>query len=296
MNQTIRKLNQKLKAKATLEGAGVRLHRGFGYYELPKFDPFLLFDDFSSSTPADYLPGFPWHPHRGIETVTYMIDGDVRHEDSIGNAGVISSGSVQWMTAGSGIIHQEMPEGFSGVKGFQLWVNLPKENKMTNPRYQEFRSSSIPEVSMGKHAKAKIIAGDTEKEKGPVKDIFAKPTFIDITLDANKSIDFPVISGHTVFIYIFEGNLGLKIGAPIEHTEGDVLLLDREGTSVQVQAGSKGVRFLIVSGKPINETVAWYGPIVMNTKEELEAAFSQLQTGDFIAKSSKNPFKNQNKH
>lgn len=284
MKQIIRKLNQKLKAKATLEGAGVRLHRGFGYYELPKFDPFLLFDDFSSSVPGDYLPGFPWHPHRGIETVTYMLGGDVRHEDSIGNSGVISAGSVQWMTAGSGIIHQEMPEGYKGVKGFQLWVNLPKENKMTSPRYQEFRANSIPEVAMGKYAKARIVAGDTDKEQGPVKDIFAKPLFIDITLKANKSIDFPVVSGHTVFLYIFEGNLGLATGASVTHSEGDVLLLERTGSTVQVQAGFAGVRFLIVSGKPINETIAWYGPIVMNTKEELEIAFSQLQTGDFIVK------------
>jgi hypothetical protein len=284
MNPKIRKLKQKLKAKATLEGAGVRLHRGFGYFELPKFDPFLLFDDFSSNVPGDYLPGFPWHPHRGIETVTYMLDGNVRHEDSIGNAGVISAGSVQWMTAGSGIVHQEMPEGYKGVKGFQLWVNLPKENKMTDPRYQEFRAISIPEVAIGKHAKARIIAGDADKERGPVKDIFAKPIFVDITLKANKSIDFPVVIGHTVFLYIFEGNLGLEAGASIVHSEGDVLLLEREGNNVHVQAGSFGARFLIVSGKPINEAIAWYGPIVMNTKEELETAFAQLQTGDFIAK------------
>lgn len=284
MSQIIRKLNQKLKAKATLEGAGVRLHRGFGYYELPKFDPFLLFDDFSSQVPADYLPGFPWHPHRGIETVTYMLDGNVRHEDSIGNAGVISAGSVQWMTAGSGIVHQEMPEGYKGVKGFQLWVNLPKENKMTNPRYQEFRETMIPEVAFGKHAKARIIAGGIDNEQGPVKDIFAKPIFIDITLSANKSIDFPVVSGHTVFLYIFEGKLGLATGASIVHSQGDVLLLERDGDTVQVQAGSFGARFIIVSGKPINETIAWYGPIVMNTQEELQTAFAQLQTGDFIAK------------
>ncbi len=279
---TIRKIAQILQAKGTLEGAGVKLHRGFGYYELPKFDPFLLFDDFSSPQPGDYLAGFPWHPHRGIETVTYVLNGDVAHQDSLGHSGTISNGSVQWMTAGSGIIHQEMPQGMHGIQGFQLWVNLPKKSKMTTPQYQEFKANEIPDLSFGPHANIKVIAGQWNAQLGPVKDITAQPLFVDITVQANQTIDFPVTAGHTVFLYIFAGALGLSADGPVTVPQRSIILLEHAGDCVQVRAGNSGARFLLVAGQPIHETIAWNGPIVMNTAEELDLAFRQLQTGDFI--------------
>lgn len=279
----IRTIAHILQAKGTLEGAGVHLHRGFGYYELPKFDPFLLFDDFSAVSPEEYLPGFPWHPHRGIETVTYVLDGEIAHADSIGHSGIISRGAVQWMTAGSGIIHQEMPQGYNGIQGFQLWVNLPKSKKMTEPTYQEFIESTIPEVSFGPHARVKVIAGHVTDASGPVKDIAAQPLFVDITLNANTSIDFPVVSGHTVFLYIFGGQLGVGERNSKPVAVRHVILLSSEGDTVRVSAGNSGARFLLVAGKPINEPIAWNGPIVMNTAQELELAFEQLQNGQFIS-------------
>jgi len=286
MSKTIRKLQNTFQAKGTLEGAGVKLHRGFGYFELPKFDPFLLFDDFSSPQPADYLAGFPWHPHRGIETVTYVLDGEVNHQDSLGHAGTISNGAVQWMSAGKGIIHQEMPQGMRGLKGFQLWVNLPKDYKMSAPQYQEFQANQIPAVSFGPHAQVKVIAGDIShsdiQQAGPVQDITAQPLFVDIQLQANRAIDFPVVSGHTVFLYVFEGNLGFTDSGVVNSPTRQVLLLESAGDTVHVKAGSAGARFLLVSGKPLAEPIAWNGPIVMNTAEELEVAFAQLQSGEFI--------------
>ena len=284
---TIRKLKEVLTAKGALEGAGVHLHRGFGYYELPKFDPFLLFDDFSSPQPSDYLAGFPWHPHRGIETVTYVLEGQVAHQDSLGHAGTISNGAVQWMAAGSGIIHQEMPQGYRGLKGFQLWVNLPKAHKMSSPQYQEFQANQIPEVSFGPHASIKVIAGQiaanaADAQQGPVHDIATQPLFVDIQLQANRALDFPVVSGYTVFLYVFEGSVGLDTGGIVDAPARHVLLLESTGDIVHVKAGSSGARFLLVAGKPLNEPIAWNGPIVMNTADELELAFTQLQTGDFI--------------
>lgn len=277
-------IQEVLRARSTLEGAGVRLHRGFANTEVPRFDPFLLFDDFSSPNPADYLAGFPMHPHRGIETVTYILEGNVRHRDSIGNSGVIGKGDIQWMTAGNGIIHEEMPEGTDGIKGFQLWVNLPSENKMMPPRYQELKKKSIPEIAFGKHVKMHVIAGAVENIKGPVEDIVANPLYLDINLEPEKTFDFPLPEGHTVFVYIFDGALGENFKENIPYGKGSVILFTREGNSISVRAGASGARFLLVSGKPLNEPVAWFGPIVMNTQAELQTAYQELREGVFVKK------------
>ncbi len=282
MSQT-KIINSVLTTRQTLEGAGVRLHRGFANAEVPRFDPFLLFDDFSSPNPMDYLQGFPMHPHRGIETVTYILSGDVRHRDSIGNAGVIGRGDVQWMTSGSGIIHEEMPEGTSGIQGFQLWVNLPQKDKMMRPRYQEVKNQNIPEVSIGAAAKARVIAGTVKDAIGPVQDIMASPLYIDITLAPNEPLDFPVMSGYTTFLYIFQGSVGLSTGHS-DYGQGSIVLFERQGDLVSLRSGGAGARFLLVSGKPLGESIAWYGPIVMNTDEEIDEAYRELQTGEFVKK------------
>ena len=281
-----KRITHVLRAKPTLEGAGVRLHRGFANAEVPRFDPFLLFDDFSAVNPADYLSGFPWHPHRGIETVTYILDGNVRHKDSIGNSGVISAGDIQWMSAGSGIIHEEMPEGVGGIKGFQLWVNIPKKDKMSHPRYQEIGKRLIPEVALGEHAKALVISGTVSHVAGPVEDIMADPLYVDITLKREQLFDFSVIPGYTTFIYIIEGHLASGVTGNVSHSKGTIILFEREGDTVVLRAGSSDARFLLISGKPFDEPVAWHGPIVMNTKEELVLAYEELQRGEFIKGSS----------
>jgi redox-sensitive bicupin YhaK (pirin superfamily) len=275
-SRTIREIYE---AKAAIEGAGVHLHRGFGYPELPKFDPFLLFDDFSSENPADYLPGFPRHPHRGIETVTYILGGEVRHKDSTGTSGSITKGDVQWMTAGSGIMHEEMPQGERGLKGFQLWVNLPKKNKMMNPRYQEVKSKEIPEISYGKNSTVRVIAGNLQDIKAPVDDIMAEPTYLDIQVKDAEEILLPVLQSHNAFVYVFEGNINVS-GKRIK--EGHVALLNRDGEDLNVKVGSSGARFLLAAGKPLREPIAWYGPIVMNSRDELEVAVTDLQTGHFV--------------
>lgn len=271
-----------LTAKPTLEGAGVRLHRGFANAEVPRFDPFLLFDDFSAVNPADYLSGFPWHPHRGIETVTYILDGNVRHKDSIGNSGVIGAGDLQWMSAGSGIIHEEMPEGISGIQGFQLWVNIPQKYKMSPPRYQEIDKSLIPEISLGESANARVIAGSLPEAQGPVEDIMADPLYVDISLKREQPFSFSVTPAYTTFIYIIDGHLAAGLTGTVSYPKGTILLFEREGDTVVVRAGSTDARFLLVSGKPLDETVAWHGPIVMNTKEELVLAYEELNRGEFI--------------
>ncbi len=281
-----KRITHVFQAKPTLEGAGVHLHRGFANAEVPRFDPFLLFDDFSAVNPADYLPGFPWHPHRGIETVTYILDGNVRHKDSIGNSGVIKSGDIQWMSAGSGIIHEEMPEGTGGIKGFQLWVNIPMKDKMSPPRYQEIGKSLIPEVALGEHAKALVIAGLVSGVRGPVEDIMADPLYVDITLKREQLFDFKVTSGYTTFIYIIYGHLATGVEGNVAHPKGAILLFEREGDTVVVRAGGADARFLLVSGKPLNEPIAWHGPIVMNTKDELVVAYEELQRGEFIKTSN----------
>lgn len=277
-----KRLVEVLKTFPTLEGAGVRLHRGFANAQLPRFDPFLLFDDFSSPTPADYLPGFPMHPHRGIETVTYVLGGKVHHRDSLGNSGVIGSGDIQWMSAGSGIIHEEMPQGTNGLLGFQLWVNLPKKNKMMEPRYQDVEKKIIPIISIGKDAEVRVIAGRAGGVSGPVLDIMADPLYLDVTLSRERDFSFPVPEGYTTFIYLVSGALASGAEKSITHKKGTILLFTHEGDSIFVRAGSLGARFLLVAGKPLCEPIAWHGPIVMNTAAELHTAFNELREGDFI--------------
>ncbi len=278
----IRRIKTVLRSRPTLEGAGVRLKRVFGYNEIEMMDPFLLLDHFGSDNPEDYMKGFPWHPHRGIETITYMIEGKVKHEDSLGNAGTIETGDVQWMTAGSGIIHQEMPEGSEGLMmGFQLWANLPSSNKMMHPRYQEVKDSQIPEVETESGAKIRIICGKLDGTCGPVTEIVTDPEYMDVIVPAGKEFTHSVKKEHTVFAYVFEGN-GYFDEDQKTLIESDHLVLFEDGDQIMAKAGDKQVRFLLVSGMPIGEPIAWYGPIVMNNREELDEAFREYREGTFI--------------
>jgi redox-sensitive bicupin YhaK (pirin superfamily) len=278
----IRGIKTVFKSKPTMEGAGVRLKRVFGYNETDLMDPFLLLDHFGSDNPDDYLKGFPWHPHRGIETITYMIAGEVKHEDSLGNAGTIESGDVQWMTAGSGIIHQEMPNRSNGsMMGFQLWANLPSSNKMMNPRYQEVKDMEIPEVVTESGARVRIICGKLDGTCGPVSEIVTDPEYMDVIVPAGKEFVHSVKKGHTVFAYVFEGN-GYFDEDKEKLIESDHLVLFEDGDQVIAKAGEKQLRFLLVSGMPIGEPIAWYGPIVMNSREELDVAFREYREGSFI--------------
>lgn len=302
-----RKIRLVVKNKPTIEGAGVHLKRVFGYSHVPLFDPFLLLDDFRSENPEHYIKGFPWHPHRGIETITYVLKGDVEHGDSMGNKGVISSGDTQWMTAGSGIIHQEMPKGDKeGVMyGFQLWANLPKSHKMMDPRYRDVKSSQVPEVVLSDGTKIKIICGTVNSKQGPVQDIIIDPEYLDVTVPARSEFTHKTKRGYTVFAYIIGGegifcNEKDPFTYPIEGVnyfdmlrkplmENGVLVLFDDGDQVTVTTENDYVRLLLISGKPINEPVAWYGPIVMNTDEELQQAFEEYQNGTFIK--HKKPFR-----
>lgn len=278
----IRKVVKILKAKETIEGAGVRLHRAFGYYEVPNFDPFLMLDDFRADRPEDYLPGFPWHPHRGIETVTYMFEGKVEHCDSMGNAGIVGAGDVQWMTAGSGIIHQEMPKPVKGrMGGFQLWVNLPRVNKMMDPRYQEIKHEQIPTIEISEGVTGKIICGSINSIVGPVHDIIADPEYFDITIEEGVTFSHPVKNGYTVFTYVINGEGEFEPNSN-QYLHNHELALFGDGTNVQIRPNKYPLRFLFFSGKPIGEPVAWGGPIVMNTQAELTQAFREYQDGTFI--------------
>jgi redox-sensitive bicupin YhaK (pirin superfamily) len=272
----VREVERVLRAYTTVEGAGVRLHRAFGYYELPQFDPFLMLDDFRSDKPEEYLAGFPKHPHRGIETVTYMLEGTVDHEDSRGNSGSISAGDIQWMTAGSGIIHQEMPKPVNGrMGGFQLWVNLPRAKKKMNPRYQEIKNDQIPVTSPRRDINIRVIAGRVNGIDGPVRDIVADPEFLDISLGPDTFFTHPVQPGHTAFAYVIggEGTFDEKEGHRMGNQD---LILFGDGSSIWVRSFG--------SGKPIGEPVAWRGPIVMNTREELRLAYKEYADGTFIKK------------
>ncbi len=285
-----RKIKTILKAENVTEGAGVRLKRIFGNNDTALTDPFLLLDDFHSDKREDYIKGFPWHPHRGIETITYVLHGNVRHGDSIGNSGTISDGDVQWMTAGSGIIHEEMPEGDNNglMWGLQLWANLPRSEKMCRPLYRDVKNAMIPAVKLDNGTEIKIISGEVDGIKGPVADIAIKPEYLDITLPAGVSFSRPFVNDHTVFAYIIKGEVIIRDD---EETSGgkntitvpcEQLILFDEGDVVSVTGGEGGARFLLVSGKPLKEPVAWYGPIVMNTDDEIKTAIRDLKDGTFI--------------
>lgn len=280
---TTRRISQIFHSVPTIEGAGVHLKRAFGYAQVPQFDPFLMLDDFHSSNPAEYLAGFPWHPHRGIETITYVLEGLVEHGDSMGNTGVIGAGDVQWMTAGSGIIHQEMPQQSpSGTMwGFQFWANLPASQKMMAPRYQDIKAAEIPVVTVKDGISIKIIAGEISGVTGPVRDIIIEPEMLDVTVPAGVTFNHSVATGHTVFVYVIKGE-GIFDSSEIKQQPETVLLYERTGELVTISAGNAGARFLLVSGKPLGEPVAWGGPIVMNTQEELRQAFAEYQNGTFI--------------
>lgn len=268
-------------ARPTLEGAGVHLRRVFGFGDEQRFDPFLMLDDFRSDTPSEFLAGFPWHPHRGIETVTYVIKGDVEHSDSLGNSGVIGSGDVQWMTAGSGIIHQEMPKGDSGghMWGFQLWANLPAAQKMRDPAYRGLTDCDIPGFTTAEGATARVIAGDVEGVRGPVEGIVIDPEYLDVSIPAGCEFTHPVAPGHTAFAYCIDGAGEFAPEAPLRDRE---LVLYGEGDHIRVHTTQSSVRFLLLSGKPLNEPIAWRGPIVMNTPEELRTAFREFHEGTFV--------------
>jgi len=290
-----RHIAQIIKSQPALEGAGVHLKRVFGFGNTDLFDPFLLMDDFRSDNPAHYIKGFPWHPHRGIETITYVIDGQVEHADSLGNSGVISSGDVQWMTAGSGIIHQEMPKGDENGRmgGFQLWANLPATDKMTSPRYRDVAHDQIPVALLENGITIRIICGKAYGKEGPVQDIFIDPSLLDIHIPAGQVFRHPIQQGHTLFAYVIEGqgHFGSQTqknedsGQDIEASDrvpNETLVLFSDGDQVVVSTRDDVVRFLLISGKPIREPVAWQGPIVMNTQEELRLAFEEYQAGTFI--------------
>ncbi len=299
---SVRMITKVWKSKPTIEGAGVHLKRAFGYYQVPQLDPFLLLDDFHSSDPAEYLQGFPWHPHRGIETITYVLHGRVEHGDSMGNKGVISSGDVQWMTAGSGIIHQEMPKGRDDglMWGFQLWANLPASHKMMDPRYRGLLSGEIPEATLKGGVRVKVICGEVGGARGPVQDVVIEPEYLDVSMPAETIFTHPVKRGHTAFAYVVEGEGYFDpernafahevVGANYFDMQrqcacsAENLVLFGDGDEVIIATQKSPVRFLLVSGQPIGEPVAWYGPIVMNTQEELRTAFEEYEKGTFIKK------------
>jgi len=274
-----RKIDHVIKSSKVYEGAGVKLNRVFGFQKTPSFDPFLLLDHFKSDEPQDYEAGFPWHPHRGIETVTYMHWGAVAHGDSLGNEGVINDGDVQWMTAGSGIIHQEMPQvSEKGINGFQLWVNLPKVNKMTDPRYQGITAEMIPHIEKS-DVNISVLCGTFEEAAGPVQGITAEVQYLDVQLKAGAVFNYNISEENMVFAYIYEGSI-------VDEEKGELsdlqAILFSKGESLSIKAGSKGAGFLLISGKPLLEPVAWQGPIVMNTEEELRQAFKEYHEGTFI--------------
>lgn len=280
MNQIQRQVENIIEPQPVVEGAGVRLRRSIGTRTLDYLDPFLLLDHFADTEPQDYQAGFPLHPHRGIETVTYMLRGVVDHRDSIGNSGSIGPGDVQWMTAGGGIMHEEMPRvSPEGIDGFQLWVNLPAKLKMTRPRYQGVSTNEIPEVELKGGVRARVITGSVANVKGPVSEIAADPTYLDVSVPSGSSFTHQISRGHTAFAYVFEGETSFDEDRPISHTR---LVVFGDGDYVRVVTGESPVRFLLVSGRPLNEPIARYGPFVMNTREEIEQAIRDLRQGTFV--------------
>jgi redox-sensitive bicupin YhaK (pirin superfamily) len=297
-----RKIRKVSASRPTIEGAGVRLRRAFGFGDTVLTDPFLLLDDFRGDNPRDYLKGFPWHPHRGIETITYMLEGTVEHGDSMGNSGTIGAGDAQWMTAGSGIIHQEMPKPGAGGRmgGFQLWANLPASHKMMDPRYRDITLADIPVVEGEGGVRTRVLCGQVQGTRGPVRDVVIEPEYLDVTMPPGARFVHPTPAGHTVFAYVIEGKalfcdqkdpyaydaegagyLDLERSPWVENAH---LVLLEDGDHLVVSTNDEGARFLLISGKPLREPVAWYGPIVMNTREELQIAFEEYQKGTFIKK------------
>jgi quercetin 2,3-dioxygenase len=298
---SIRPVKRIITSQPTIEGAGVKLRRAFGFGETGEYDPFLLLDDFRNDRPDDYRAGFPWHPHRGIETITYVLAGSVEHGDSLGNRGNLEAGDVQWMTAGRGILHQEMPQGDAAgrMHGFQLWANLPSALKMTAPRYQDVKAAEIPDVTDDDGTRVRVVCGDFFGRRGPIEGVAADPRYLDVTVPPGKRKTLRVELERHAFAYVFEGSGDFRaaskpFGVLTEKTNGSGETLVREqtgnrslvlfdsGDEITVQAGDQGIRFLLVSGKPIKEPVAWYGPIVMNSKTELQQAFDELRAGTFI--------------
>jgi quercetin 2,3-dioxygenase len=297
---SLRAVKQIIQPKPTIEGAGVKLQRAFGFGKTKEFDPFLLLDDFRNENPSDYLAGFPWHPHRGIETITYVLAGSVEHGDSLGNKGKMTAGDVQWMTAGSGILHQEMPKGDpqGRMHGFQLWANLPSSLKMTDPRYQDIPSSAIPEITDDDGTHVRVISGEFWGKRGPVEGVAADPSYLDISVAPNQRKRLQIETTRNAFAYVFAGSGTFRASStpqavltesavdpnavPRYDVNNHSLVLFDRGDEIVIQAGDQGIRFLLVSGKPIEEPVAWYGPIVMNTQQELQRAVSELRDGTFI--------------
>jgi redox-sensitive bicupin YhaK (pirin superfamily) len=297
---SLRPVKEIRESKPTIEGAGVQLRRAFGFGNTSEFDPFLLLDDFRNDDPGAYLAGFPWHPHRGIETITYVLAGSVEHGDSLGNRGSMGAGDVQWMTAGRGILHQEMPKGDAQGKmhGFQLWSNLPSSLKMTPPRYQDISARDIPEVTDDDGTRVRIVSGDFWGKKGPVEGVASEPRYLDVSVPPGQTRRLAVDRTRNAFAYVFAGSgtfrdaseprgvltegVGPSDTPRYEQTGNRSLVLFDRGDEIVVQAGDEGIRFLLVSGKPIEEPVAWYGPIVMNTREELQQAYAELRAGNFI--------------
>jgi redox-sensitive bicupin YhaK (pirin superfamily) len=298
---SIRPTLETRRAQPTMEGAGVKLHRAFGFHDPSELDPFLLFDDFRNEHPQDFQAGFPWHPHRGIETITYVLSGTVDHADSLGNQGSLGAGDVQWMTAGSGILHQEMPQGNANgqMHGFQLWANLPRDLKMTAPRYQDVEAKEIPEIIEDDGTRVRVVVGEFWGKRGPVDGIAADPQYLDIYVPPGVKKTLPIDLYRRAFAYVFEGSAAFADASPptgvllekevrgeevnIRDMSGNrTLIRFGTGDEITVQAGEEGVRFLLISGAPIQEPVAWHGPIVMNTAEELQQAFTELRNGTFI--------------
>ena len=298
---SIRPVKRIVSSKPTIEGAGVHLRRAFGFGDTTEFDPFLLLDDFRNDRPDEYRAGFPWHPHRGIETITYVLAGNVEHGDSLGNRGNLGAGDVQWMTAGRGILHQEMPQGDEKgrMHGFQLWANLPSSLKMTAPRYQDIKAAEVPEVIDDDGTRVRVVCGDFWGKRGPVEGVAADPRYLDVWVPPGKRKTLKVEVERQAFAYVFEGSGNFRassapFGVLTEKTDGVNEILVREqtgnrslvlfdsGDEITVQAGDEGIRFILVSGKPIKEPVAWYGPIVMNSQAELQQAFAELKQGTFI--------------
>ncbi len=303
---SIRPVKRHTASRPTLEGAGVHLHRAFGFDETSDVDPFLLLDDFRNDAPAGYEAGFPWHPHRGIETITYVLAGTVDHADSLGNAGAIGPGDVQWMTAGRGIVHQEMPHGdpLGRMHGFQLWANLPATQKMTAPRYQEVAARDVTDVTDDDGTRVRVICGEFWGRRGPVEGVAADPQYLDITVPPNVARTIPVLRSKNVFAYVFDGDGRFRDASPPRPVVTDIVAegapLDDDsatpgtdvanrsltvfdaGDEIHVRAGERGLRFLLVSGAPIREPIAWRGPVVMNSQEELQQAFAQLRNGTFL--------------